>query len=145
MPIGNGKYEAKILTVYKSAKEGIDAIKGKIENARKVKISNIPMSLLKELLVLLDGKDVKMILPANEEPTEELRKIGNVAIQKAKIYKDYKGVEAFAGSIYLSDVVFGVTWTGENILQIDAMNYNKCVKCMKGFFDTGWRYADKRD
>jgi hypothetical protein len=143
MPIVDGQYEAKISTTFRSTQEALAAIKDKIEKSKRVRISNIPMGLLEKLLPFLAGKDVKVILPGNEKSSRELKEIGEVAVQKAKIYKDYKGVEANAGSIYFSDRVFGVVWTEGKILEIEAMDYSKCVKCMKGMFDVGWRYADK--
>ena len=143
MPIVDGQYEAKISTTFRSVEDAIEEITKKIERSRRVRISNIPMGLLEKLLPLLKGKDVKIILPIKEKPTDELRQIGKVAVQKAKIYKDYKGTEANAGSIYFSDRIFGVVWVKDRILEIDAMDYDKCVKCMKNMFDVGWRYSEK--
>jgi len=111
MPIVDGQYEAKISTTFRSTEEALAAIKDKIERSRRVRISNIPMGLLEKLVLLLVGKDVKIILPRNEKPGKELKEIGEVAVQKAKIYKDYKGMEANAGSIYFSDRVFSVSET----------------------------------
>lgn len=143
MPIVDGQYQAKISTTFRSTKEAIAVITDKIEKSKKVRISNIPMDLLKNLLPLLKEKDVKIILPINSKPTSELKQLGDVAVQKAKIYKDYKGVEANAGSIYFADRIFGVVWDKNGILEIDAMDYDKCVKCMKKMFDVGWRYSEK--
>ena len=54
-----------------------------------------------------------------------------------------QGVEADEGSIYFADVMFCVTWAGGRILQIATMEYDKCVKCMKGTFEMSWRYSEK--
>ena len=143
MPIVDGQYQAKISTVFASVKQGVEQLKKNIEQSRKVRISNVPVKLLKELSPLLKGKDVKIILPNGEQLTQELKDIGDVAVQKAKIYSDFKGVEADEGSVYLADVMFCVTWAGNKILQISTMEYDKCVKCMKGTFEMGWRYAEK--
>jgi len=143
MPIVDGQYEAKISTTFRSPEDAIEEITKKIERSRRVRISNIPMALLEKLLPLLKGKDVKIILPMKAKASDELRKVGEVAVQKAKIYKDYKGTEANAGSIYFSDRIFGVVWVKDRILEIDAMDYDKCVKCMKNMFDVGWRYSEK--
>jgi hypothetical protein len=143
MPIVDGQYQAKISTVFAGVKQGVEQLKKKIEQSRKVRISNVPMKLLKDLSPLLEGKDVKIILPNGQQATDELRAIGEVAMQKAKIYSDFKGVEADEGSVYFADVMFCVTWAGDKILQISTMEYDKCVKCMKGTFDMGWRYAQK--
>ena len=143
MPIVDGQYQAKISTVFASIKQGVEQLKKKIEKSRKVRISNVPVKLLKELLPLLKGKDVRIILPNGEQPTEQLKEVCDVAVQKAKIYSDFKGVEANEGSIYFSDVMFCVTWAKDKILQISTMEYDKCVKCMKGTFEMSWRYAQK--
>ncbi|MHC4500748.1 MAG: hypothetical protein ACYS21_16750 [Planctomycetota bacterium] len=143
MPIVDGRYEAKISTTFRSTKEAVEAIKDKIEKSRRVRISGIPMGLLKKLLPLLKGKDVKIILPLGEKVGPELKEVGDVAVTKARIYKDHKGTEANLGSMYFSDRVFSVAWVGEKILEIDAMDYDKCVKCMRGMFDVGWRYSEK--
>ncbi len=143
MPIVNGQYEAKISTIFSSIEEAIEVIKNKIEKSRKVRICNIPMDMLEELTPLLKGKDVKIILPRKAKPTERLKELGDVAVQKAKIYKDYKGTEANAGSIYFADRIFSVVWNEKQIFEIEAMDYDKCVKCMKSMFDVGWRYSEK--
>ena len=143
MPIVNGQYEAKISTIFPSVEEAIKVIKNKIEKSRKVRISNIPMDMLEELTPLLKGKDVKIVLPRSAKPTEQLKELGDVAVQKAKIYKDYKGTEANAGSIYFANRIFSVVWNEKQIFEIEAMDYDKCVKCMKSMFDVGWRYSEK--
>jgi len=144
MPIVDGQYQAKIATVFATTEEGIERLKDKIRGSRKVRIGNVPIGLLEELLPLLAGKDVKIILPTGEKPTNKLREVGDVAVQKAKIYSDFKGIEANEGSIYFSDVMFCITWSKDKILQVSTMEYDKCVKCMKGTFDMAWRYADKQ-
>lgn len=143
MPIVDGKYEAKISTIFRTVEEGIDELKNKIDRSRKIRISGIPMPLLNELVPKLEGKDVKIILPLNSHATDELRKLGDVGVTKAKIYKVYKGVDAFSGSVSFADVIFNITWAVDKILEIDTMEYSKCVKCMKGTFDGAWHYADK--
>lgn len=144
MPIVDGQYQAKISTVFASVKAGVAQLKEKIAKSRRVRIGNVPTRLIEELLPLLKGKDVKIILPNGEKPTAQMKQVGDVAVQKAKIYSDFKGVEANEGSIYFSDVMFCVTWAKDKILQISTMEYDKCVKCMKGTFDMAWRYADKQ-
>ncbi len=144
MPIVDGQYEAKISTTFSSTKDALKAITDKIERSRTLRINNIPMGMLAKLLPLLKGKDVKIILPAKAKANSEQMELGPVAITKAKIYKDYKGTDANAGSIYFSDRVFEVTWIDKKILAIDAMDYDKCVKCMRKMFDVAWRYSEKQ-
>jgi predicted transcriptional regulator len=142
MPIVDGRYEAKIGTTYKIEK-GIEEVKRKIKRSRVVRISNIPMNLLKELMPLLEGKDLKIILPMGVERTEELTKLGEVAVTKARLYHQYDEEEANIGNVSFSDVIFNISWTDDRIIEISTMEYSKCVKCMRRTFDTAWRYAQK--
>ncbi|MFQ6091272.1 MAG: hypothetical protein ACE5OR_01085 [bacterium] len=143
MPIVDGRYEVKISTTFRSVKEAVEEMKKKIERSRKVRINNIPMQLLEKFEPLLEGKDVKIILPPDERPTAQLKRLGDVAVTKARIYKDFKGIEAEAGGLYFSDRVYNVVWTKDKILEVDTLEYGKCVKCMRDMFETGWRYSEK--
>jgi hypothetical protein len=143
MPIVDGKYEAKIGTTFASAEEGIDEIKRRTQKSRRIRISNIPPSLLEQLKPLLKDKDLMVILPLGGKPEEDLKKLGQVATTKARIYVDFHGKEANTGSIYFTDTVFNIIWLGDQILNISTMEYGKCVKCMMGTFEGGWRYSQK--
>ena len=143
MPIVNGKYEAKIGTTFVTPEEGITEIKRAIQKSRRIRISNIPMHLLEELKPLLKDKDLMIILPMNEKPTEELKQLAPTATTKARIYVDYRGKEANSGSVNFSNRTFNIIWLNNNILDVSAMEYSKCVKCLLETFEGGWRYAQK--
>ena len=143
MQIVDGKYEAKIGTTFATVEEGIAELKRMIQKSRKIRISNIPMSLLEELKPMLKDKDLMIILPMNEKPTEELKQLAPIATTKARIYVDYKGEEATSGSVTFSQLIFNVAWVKDRILNVSTMEYGKCVKCMAGTFDGGWRYSQK--
>jgi hypothetical protein len=143
MPIVDGKYEAKIGTTFATVEEGIAEIKRMIQKSRRIRISNIPMRLLEELKPLLKDKDLMVILPMNEKPTEELKKLAPMATTKARIYVDYKGQEANSGSISFASIVFNIAWLNDNVLGVSTMEYAKCDKCLAGTFEGGWRYAQK--
>ena len=143
MPIVDGKYEAKIGTTFATPEEGIAEIKRVIQKSRRIRISNIPMKLLEELKPLLKDKDLMIILPMGEKPTEELRQLASTATTKARIYVDYHGQEANQGSINFANTIYNITWTNNKILAISTMEYSKCVKCLAGTFEGGWRYAQK--
>jgi hypothetical protein len=143
MPIVDGKYEAKISTTFATVEEGIEEIKRMIQKSRRIRISGIPMQLLEELKPLLKDKDLMIILPLGEKPTEELKQLAPVATTKARIYVDYRGEEANSGSVIFASRNFSVIWRGDKILDVSAMEYSKCVKCMAGTFEGGWRYSQK--
>jgi len=143
MPIVDGKYEAKIGTTFATVEEGIAELKRMIQKSRKIRISNIPMSLLEELKPMLKDKDLMIILPMNEKPKEELKQLAPTATTKARIYVDYKGEEANSGSVTFSRLIFNLAWVNNKILNVSTMEYGKCVKCMAGTFEGGWRYSQK--
>jgi hypothetical protein len=143
MPIVDGRYEAKLSTTFATTEEGIDEIKKKLRKSRRIRISNIPMRLLEELKPLLQEKDLKIVLPIGEKPTEDLKKLGEVATTKAKIWADFKGKEANSGSVNFSDMVFNIVWADDQILNTSTMEYRKCVKCLSETFEGGWRYTQK--
>jgi len=143
MPIVDGKYEAKLATVFVTVGKGFEQIKERIAQSRKVRISNVPVGLVEEIAPRLGGKDVKIILAEGHTASDAVRILGELATSKARIYKDYKGTEANVGSISFSNRVFEITWTENEILEIAAMEYDKCVKCLKAMFEVGWRYARK--
>jgi hypothetical protein len=111
--------------------------------SRRIRISSIPSSLLEQLKPLLKDKDLKIILPIGQKPTENLKQLGETATTKAKIYVDFHGKEANTGSIYFSDTIYNIVWLQDKILNISTMEYGKCVKCMMGTFEGGWRYSQK--
>jgi hypothetical protein len=143
VPIVDGKYEAKISTTYASSKEGIDEIKRMIQKSRRVRISNIPMQLLDEFVPLLKDKDLMIVLPPNEKPTEELKQLAPIATTKARIYVDYMGQEANSGSVNFASRSFSIIWTANKILSVSAMEYSKCAKCLMETFEGSWHYAQK--
>src|SRR4030067_1324416 len=123
MPIVDGKYEAKISTTFATAEEGIAEIKRMIQKSRRIRISNIPMRLLEELKPLLKDKDLMIILPRDEKPTEELRKLAPTATTKARIYVDYHGQEANSGSINFANTIYNIAWTNNKIFNVSTMEY----------------------
>jgi hypothetical protein len=143
MPIVDGKYEAKIGTTFATVEEGIAEIKRMIQKSRRIRISGIPMPLLEELKPLLKDKDLMIILPLSEKPTEELKQLAPTATTKARIYVDYKGQEANSGSVSFANTVFNIAWVNDTVLSVSTMEYGKCVKCLAGTFEGGWRYAQK--
>lgn len=143
MPIVEGRYEAKLSTTFSTVEEGTEELKRKIQKSRRIRISNIPMTLLKQLEPLLADKDLKMILPLGEKPTEDLEKLGEIATTKARIYVDFKGKEANTGSVSFSDKMFNIVWLSNQIFDVSTMEYSKCVKCLSETFEASWRYSQK--
>jgi len=143
MPIVEGRYETRLSTTFSTVDEGIEEIKRMIQKSRAIRINSIPMKLLKEIEPLLVDKDLKIILPLGEKPTENLKRLGEIATTKARICVNFKGTEANTGSIIFSTVVFNIVWLGGEIFDVSTMEYGTCVKCLRKTFDMGWRYSQK--
>jgi len=143
MPIVDGNYEAKIGTTFATVEEGIAEIKRVVLKSRRIRISNIPMPLLEELKPMLKDKDLMIILPIGEKPDDDLKQLAQTATTKARIYVDYHGQEANSGSINFASTIYNIAWTNEKILSVSTMEYSKCLKCLAGTFEGGWRYAQK--
>ena len=101
------------------------------------------MPLLAEFTPLLKDKDLMVVLPQNQTPTEEIKALGPVATTKARIYVDYMGQEANSGSVNFASRSFSIIWVANKILAVSAMEYTKCAKCMLETFEGGWHYAQK--
>lgn len=150
MGIVNGIYQNKLETIFEIDK-GIEAIKETIIRSRKVRINTIPSDLLESFVPLLKEKDVKILLSIGEKPIEELKKVGGVAISKARIYADYKGEEVIVGNITFPGISYNILWRYDSnepkkskIYEISALNYEKCVRCLgDSFEELTWRFADK--
>lgn len=74
---------------------------------------------------------------------EEIKQLAPIATTKARIYVDYRGQEANSGSVNFASRNFSVIWVNGKILDVSAMEYSKCVKCLTETFDGSWRYAQK--
>lgn len=142
MPIVDGKYDAKIGTTFATVEEGNAEIKRMFQKSRRSRISNIPPHLLEDLKPFLKDKDLMIILPMHEKPTENLKKLAPIATAKARIDVDYKRQEANSGSINFANTIFNIAWLNDKIL-VSTMDYGKCVKCLQSTFEGGWRYAQK--
>jgi len=143
MPTVNGYHVNKITTVYDTQK-GIEAIKETVAKSKKLRITTIPPSLLKELMPLFADKDIRILLLPGEKVPEKASNPIDIAISKSKLLADFKGEEVIVGSITSPAVSFNVMWKDDKIYDITAMNYERCVRCIgETFEDTGWRFADK--
>ena len=92
---------------------------------------------------MLKDKDLMIILPIGEKPDDDLKQLAQTATTKARIYVDYHGQEANSGSINFASTIYKIAWTNEKILSVSTMEYSKCLKCLAGTFEGGWRYAQK--
>ena len=143
MPSLEGVYEIKMSTTFASIDEAIRELRDKISKSKTVWINSIPLSLLAKIAPFLKNKDVRIILPLGEKPTDELKLLGDVSVTKFRVYKDYKGIDANMGEIYFADKVYNVAYTKDRILEIDTIEYERCIKCMRDMFESAWKSARK--
>jgi hypothetical protein len=101
------------------------------------------MPLLGEFVPLLKDKDLMIVLPQNEKPSEALKRLAPVATTKARIYVDYMWQEANSVSVNFASRSFSIIWANDKILAVSAMEYSKCAKCLMETFEGSWHYAQK--
>ena len=59
------------------------------------------------------------------------------------------GLTEYEAEAYLAllnmhlSIVFNIAWLNDKILDISTMEYGKCVKCLAGSFEGGWKYSQK--
>jgi hypothetical protein len=109
---------------------GIEVIKRKIRSSRKVIVNNIPVSLLEELLPLLEDK--KVLVALKENGSRELIEddIEDICFYNADIEASYNNQKMNFGNIVLSNMIFDITWDKkERIRDITTYKDHSCLKC----------------
>lgn len=101
------------------------------------------MGMLRKLMPYLKSKDVKIILPLGEVPTEDVKALSSVGVTKARICVDYMGSEANSGSISFPDRFFSIVWRDDKILSVSAMEMARYAKCMMDALEGAWHYSAK--
>lgn len=132
-------YTTKMITVY-DVDKGLETIKEYLIKAKKARFITVPMNIIYDNIPILNGKDVKIILPFNEKIPDQLKNDFNVKIARFKNIAEYKGEEVIEGDVILPSISFTILWKDNRIYDINATNYEKCIRCLGEFFeDSNWR------
>lgn len=106
-------------------------------------LNSAQMTLAQKVNTMKEKFVIKKFDVGLEGLKEEIKQLAPIATTKARIYVDYRGQEANSGSVNFASRNFSVIWVNGKILDVSAMEYSKCVKCLTETFDGGWRYAQK--
>jgi hypothetical protein len=113
-----------------TAERGIQAIKHQIRCSRKVIVNNIPVSLLEELLPLLEGKKVSVALKETDSWESIEDSIENICFYNADIEASYNNQKMNFGNIVLPNIIFDITWDKKGrIRDITTYKDHNCLKC----------------
>ncbi len=70
---------------------------------------------------LLKDKDLMIVLPQNQTPTEELKQLAPLATSEARVYIDYMGQEANSDTVNFASRSFSIIRVDDKILGVSAM------------------------
>jgi hypothetical protein len=109
---------------------GIQVIKRKIRCSRKVIVNNIPVSLLEELLPVLEDKNVSVSLSEDCHWESIEDNFENICFYNANIQASYNNQKMNFGNIVLPNMIFDITWDKkEQIRDITEYKDYNCLKC----------------
>jgi hypothetical protein len=133
-----------IMTLYEP-EDGLDAIEEAVKRSKRVRMVNLPKSIVKRLYFALQGKDVKIICAEESEEAKRAKEKFSVKVAGGLlgVYSVYKGKKANSGGIAVDEGFFSVDYIGNEILNVRSVMWKKCAECMMGYFDWGWLEARK--
>ncbi len=133
-----------IMTLF-DAEQGMRAIFDAVEKSSRVRMVNLPKSLLRKIVTYLETNDVKILCA---EMSGHARGVSNhhhtrVSGGLLKVYSRYKGKKIKSGGIALDKSFFNVDYLDDKIYMIRSIVWPRCPACMTDFYELGWR-ASKR-
>lgn len=133
-----------IMTLY-DPEEGEKAILKAVEKSSRVRMVNLPKSLVRKVVIQIDSDDVKIICA---ERSDEARQVADqhharVSGGFLNVYSKYKGKKLQSGGIALDDTFFSVDYLEDEIYMILGIVWPKCPSCMAEFYELGWRAAGR--
>ena len=133
-----------IMTLY-DPEDGLDAIEEAVKKSKKVRMVNLPKSIVKRLYFALQEKDVKIICAEASDEAKRAKEKFDVKIAGGLlgVYSVYKGKNVKSGGIAVDNGFFSVDYIGNEILNVRSVMWKKCAECMMSYFDWGWLEARK--
>jgi hypothetical protein len=131
-----------IMTLYDPEK-GVEAILDAVGKSSRVRMVNLPRSLVRRIVVHLDADDIKIIC---SEKSDQARKVANkyyarVSGNLLNVYSKYKGEKIKSGGLALDNNFFSVDYLEDKIYMILGIEWPKCPACMTDYYELGWRVA----
>jgi hypothetical protein len=133
-----------IMTLY-DPESGVEAILRAVEKSSRVRVVNLPKSLVRKIVVYLDAEDIKILCA---QKSDEAKKVANqyqakVSGSLLNVYSKYKGKKVKSGGIALDNDFFSVDYLDDKIYSILGIEWPQCPSCMTDFYELGWRAATK--
>ncbi len=133
-----------IMTLY-DPEAGTEAILRAVEHSTRVRMVNLPKSLVRKIVILLETQDIKILCA---ERSDEARMVAEehparVSAGLLNVYSSYKGKKVKSGGIALDESFFSVDYLGDEIYLILSIVWPRCPSCMADFYELGWRAAGR--
>ena len=132
-------------TGYYEPQEGIQMIKEYIAMSKKLRLINVPCSLVEAIYPEIEGKELKIIC-AEDAPLARMAKDTfdvKVSGRLLDSFSIYKGKRVRTGAVATDHGFFGVDFEGDKIMGIRAVLWPRCGQCMMDYFELGWLQAKR--
>ncbi len=133
-----------IMTLYEPD-SGVEAILKAVEKSSRVRVVNLPKSLVRKVVVYLDADDIKIICAQKSDEAKKVasRYHAKISGSLLNVYSKYKGKKVKSGGIALDNNFFSVDYLDDKIYSILGIEWPQCPSCMTDFYELGWRVATK--
>lgn len=133
-----------IMTLYEPEK-GVETILEAVAKSTRVRMVNLPKSLVRQLVIHLDADDVKIICAQRSDQAKEVadQYEARASIGLLNVYSKYKGEKVKSGGLALDNNFFSVDYQEDKIYMILGIEWPQCPNCMTDFYELGWRAAGK--
>ena len=124
------RFTLKIGEIYKTSDEGMEAIKSALVEAEKVRLTNLPVFVMKELLPVIAAGEQNDVYLHDEAFGKELD-FGGANVEKvhSQWTQNFFGEVVHMGEINTPGAMFHLLWKDEEIKRIFAQTDPKCIEC----------------
>ena len=124
------RFTLKIGEIYTTSDEGISAIKEALADAEKVRLTNIPVFVMEELLPAI-GKSSDTVVYLHDESYREMLDYGEAHVEKVNSLwtQNFFGEVVNMGEVNTPTAMFHLLWKEKEIKRIFAQTDPKCIEC----------------
>jgi hypothetical protein len=124
------RFILKIGEIYKTPDDGLRAVKEALKDCEKVRLTNLPVFLIKELLPLV-GESCQKQVYLHDESFRALIDSKGAEVEKVNSTwtQNFFGETVNMGEINTPRAMFHILWKDDEIKRIFANTDPKCIEC----------------